>query len=483
MSLFTLRKMAEGGLHDHLGGGFHRYSVDAVWHIPHFEKMLYDQAQLIDAYLDAWLLSRDPLFRDVVRDTVEYVLRDLQRPDGGGFYSAEDADSLFEHGKPDHGEGVFYVWTETEIDALLGPERAKLFKPFYGVKPEGNAPAGSDPHHEFVGKNTLIVRETVDAAAARIGQPADTVRTALAESRSILFAARAKRPRPHLDDKILTGWNGLALGAIARAGAVLNEPRWIAAATASAQTLQTELWRDGRLYRTYRNGPSQIPAFADDHAFLIHGLLELYEATFDTRWLVWARTLQTRMDALFRDENAGGYFNTESGAAHVLIRMKEEHDSAEPAAGSVAALNLLRLSQYFGDDTLRERAMQTVAAFHESLSTLPHSVPLALRALLAAHEPKPRQIVIAGDPTARDTQALLAETRNRYTGTTLLLLADGSVHQEELSKHLPFLRDLKPVDGKATAYVCENFTCQLPVTTPEALAERLGALPGAPTPR
>ncbi len=293
MALFTLKKMAEGGMHDHLGGGFHRYSVDRFWHIPHFEKMLYDQAQLASSYLDAFQVTHDPAWEKIARDILTYVQRDMTDKEGG-FYSAEDADSLLEADKPEHGEGAFYVWTVEEIDTLLGADAAKILNRFYGVEADGNAPAGSDPQGEFKGKNTLIQRLTVADAARIFGKSEADLEQSLAESRRKLFDVRAKRPRPHLDDKIITAWNGLMISAFARAAQALNDPSYAQAAQRSAQFIRERLWKDGRLLRNYRQGASDVGGFAEDYASLIQGLLDLYEADFDVGHLQWALELQEK---------------------------------------------------------------------------------------------------------------------------------------------------------------------------------------------
>src|SRR6202171_4405073 len=258
INIFTLRKMAAGGMHDHLGGGFHRYSVDRYWHVPHFEKMLYDQAQLAVAYLDAFQITRDRLYADVARDILDYVARDMTSKEGG-FFSAEDADSLFEQGKPEHGEGAFYVWTEKQIDATLG-DNSGLFKFHYGVQPHGNAPEGSDPQDEFRGKNILIERHTVAETAKHFKKSEDQARQSLARSREKLLSLRNKRPRPHLDDKIISAWNGLMISAYARAVQVLDEPHYLESATRAAKFLRANLYdeKSKLLFRNYREGRSQI---------------------------------------------------------------------------------------------------------------------------------------------------------------------------------------------------------------------------------
>ncbi len=405
MALFTLRKMAAGGMHDHLGGGFHRYSVDRYWHVPHFEKMLYDQAQLAIAYLDAFQITQDRQYQSVARDILDYVARDMTSKEGG-FFSAEDADSLFEHGKPEHGEGAFYIWTKKEIDAALG-DAAEIFDFHYGVQSHGNAPEGSDPQDEFRGKNILIERHTIAETAKQFKKSEDEVRQSLERSRKKLFAIRAKRPRPHLDDKIIAAWNGLMISAYARAAQVLDEPRYLETATRAAKFLRANLYdeKSKLLFRSYRDGRSAVEGFADDYAFVVQGLLDLYEASFDVEWLKFATQLQETQDRLFFDAKNGGYFTTSGKDASVLLRMKDDNDSAEPAASSVAALNLLRLSQFCDDKQLEDRARKTIDAFAATLSHFPSAMPQMLVALDFSSS-KPRQIVIAGKKDAPETKAL-----------------------------------------------------------------------------
>ncbi len=470
MALFTLEKMAAGGMHDHVGGGFHRYSVDTYWHIPHFEKMLYDQAQLARAYVDAFQLTRDARWEKIARDVLDYVLRDMTDKDGG-FYSAEDADSFLEHGKPEHGEGAFYVWKKTEIENVLG-EDAPLFIRFYGVEADGNAPAGSDPLGEFRGTNTLIQRLSISEAAKLFKKTDAEIERSLASSREKLFKVRAKRPKPHLDDKIIVAWNGLMISAFSRAAQVLDDPRYLAAAQGSARFTKANLWRDGALIRSYRQGASNVAAFADDYAALIAGLLDLYEADFDTAWLEWAGELQAKMDERFLDKEHGGYFQTAPGAKDILFRTKEDYDGAEPAPGSLAAANLLHLAQLGDSKELRERAEKTIASAADQLDRLPSAMTQMLCAVDASLA-KPRQIVIAGKPGAPDTQALLREVRSVFSPNQIVILSDGARGQEWLGRKLEFLRTVGPVDGKAAAYVCENFTCKEPVTDPVKLRELL----------
>ena len=472
MDLITLRKMAAGGMHDHLGGGFHRYSVDRYWHVPHFEKMLYDQAQLTLAYLDAFQITQDRQYESVARDILDYVGHDMTSKDGG-FFSAEDADSLFKHGKPEHGEGAFYIWTKKEIDAALG-DAADVFDFHYGVQPHGNAPEGSDPQDEFRERNILIERHPIAETAKHFRKSEDEVRQSLARSREKLLSIRAKRPRPHLDDKIISAWNGLMISAYARAAQVLDEPRYLGLATEAAKFIRKHLYDESRkvLYRNYREGRSEIEGFADDYAFVIQGLVDLYEASFDVEWLKFAVELQATQDRLFSDEKNGGYFSTSGKETSVPLRMKDDNDSAEPAASSIAATNLLRLAQFRDDKQLEERGRRTIDAFSATLSHFASAMPQMLVALDYSLG-KPRQIVIAGKPDDPAAKTLLAEVQRHFLPNKILLVADGAERQEYLGEENEAIRAMSMVDGKPAAYVCENFKCKAPVTDPNQLRELL----------
>ena len=473
MDLFTLRKMAAGGMHDHIGGGFHRYSVDTYWHVPHFEKMLYDQAQLAVAYLEAFQITREPLFERVARDILDYVRRDMTAKEGG-FFSAEDADSEIP-GSPSHEkrEGAFYVWSGDEIDSALGPS-AEIFNYHYGVKPAGNVSPGGDPHAEFTGKNILIELQTMAETAAHFKKEEEDVREMLAKSRATLLELRSERPRPHLDDKIITAWNGLMISAYARGAQVLSDPAYLEAARRAAMFVRTQLYDEAKkiLIRNYREGRSEVEGFADDYAFVIQGLLDLYEASFDVRWLQFAIALQETQDGLFLDEEQGAYFSGTGKDASILLRMKENNDSAEPAASSVAALNLFRLAQFRDEKRWRERAEKTIGAFSAQISHFPSAMPQMLVAL-DFNRSKPRQIVVAGKRDAPEVRTLLAEVHRHFIPNKVLILADGDEGQKFLEEKLEALRAMKPMNGKPAAYVCENFTCEAPVTDPKALKELL----------
>jgi uncharacterized protein YyaL (SSP411 family) len=461
MALNTLRKMALGGMHDQLGGGFHRYSVDRVWHVPHYEKMLYDQAQLVNAYLEAAQLSNDALCTSAARSTLDYVLSQM-RDLTSGFHSAEDADSLFGEGKPEHGEGVFYVWTKAEIDALLGKD-APLFNAVYGVEEAGNSPKGSDPHGELVGKNTLVRRLSPAEAARQSGRDESVTEALLSRCRETLLRERARRPRPHRDDKILTAWNGLMISALARGYGVLGEPAYLEGARAAALFLKRTLWQNGRLLRTYRLGAGSIPGFAEDYAFLVQGLLDLFEADFDPAWLRWALDLQLAQDELFWDSVGGGYFSSPAEDSSILVRLKDDNDGAEPSSNSVSVRNLLRLSELTGRVEFHRKAEQTVNAFGGILQRMPSALPQMLHSMGGLLHPW-RQIVIAGDLASPDTQALLKAVRGRYLSETVVLHAGSLLGAETLSSQLVLAAQMQPVAGKAAAYVCQGFACRAPVT-------------------
>lgn len=470
MAGYTLRKMAEGGLQDHVGGGFHRYSVDERWFVSHFEKMLYDQAQLATNYLEARQATGLEVYGWVARDIFSYVQRDLTGA-GGAFYSAEDADSVIAHGQPAHAEGAFYVWAKAEIDAVLGDDAAFICTHF-GVKPDGNV--DSDPQGEFTGKNVLMQRQSLATTAREHRLEVQAASDKLLACLEKLRMARSRRPRPHLDDKILTAWNGLMISAYAHGARMLGDRTYLRAATRAAEFIQRELYdgQTGVLHRSWREGRGNIPGFAEDYACLIQGLLDLYEAGFEIRWLQWAEKLQAAMDRLFEDPAKGGYFNSRADDATVIVRLKEDHDGAEPSANSVAALNLLRLDAMTGLPGARERALKTIEALRPQWSRVPHGLPQMLCAFELAMD-APRTVVLAGDPLAADFQALATVLTEKIGPRRAVLAADGDAGQQWLATRRAYLADMKPAGGRATAYVCENFTCQAPATSPAELRAQL----------
>ncbi len=478
----TLRAMARGGIHDQIGGGFHRDSVDEGWFVPHFEKMLYDQAQIALNCLEARQATGDERFAWLARDIFDYVARDLTGP-AGGFFSAEDADSLVARGQSEHAEGAFYVWTAEELREVLGPDFA-LIATHFGVEENGNVAGSLDPQGEFAGKNILAQRRSLADLAKQFSLTLDEANARLLAALEKLRAVRAQRPRPHLDDKIITAWNGLMISALAKGHQVLgaeggerppghssesSRPAvtpYLRAAIRAAEFVERELHEAGRgvLFRCWREGRGAAEGFAEDYAYFIQGLLDLHEASFDARWLAWAVKLQAKMDELFWDEAQGGYFNSAAGDAHLVLRLKEDYDGAEPAPSSVAALNLLRLAAIFHDDARRERGRQCVEAFRAQWSRAPHAMPQMLCALELALE-APRHVVLAGDPAAADFHALAAVLHERLGPRRTMLRAGPEV---------PWTSAMMPVDGRAAAFVCEEYTCQMPVVDAAELRRRLG---------
>ncbi len=472
----TLRAMAQGGLHDHVGGGFHRYSVDEQWFVPHFEKMLYDQAQLAVSYLEAQQATGQPTYGWIARDILDYVARDLTHP-AGGFYTAEDADSPLDATGAAHAEGAFYVWSAEELQALLGADYA-WFAAHFGVEPGGNVAAAQDPHGEFRGRNVLMARAPLAVSAEQCGLSPEQAETKLVAMLARLRAVRAQRPRPHLDNKILAAGNGLMISALAKAHQVLRDPAYLAMATRAAEFLQRELYDPARgiLYRSWLDGRGPTEGFAEDYACLVQGLLDLYEAGFEIRWLHWAEALQATMDRIFWDEAAGGYFNSRADDASIVLRLKEDYDGAEPAPGSLAALNLLRLAALTGDDdgARRARALRTIAALRPQWERAPQALPQLLCALAQALEPA-RHVVLAGDPAQPEFQALAAVLHEQLGPRRALLAADGQAGQAWLAARMPWIREMRPISGRATAYVCERQTCQAPVSDPGELRRLLTA--------
>ena len=474
MALLTLRAMARGGMRDHIGGGFHRYSVDGDWRVPHFEKMLYDQAQLVLAYVEAAQLTDDPFFAEVAADTLEYVRRDLMHPEGG-FYSAEDADSvppeLAAEPSPHKSEGAFYIWRDEEIGQATG-DAADAVRLRYGILPDGNAPF--DPQNEFTHKNLLYTARSLEEIASITGRTAEETEAAVSRGRAALLVVRSARPRPQLDDKVLTAWNGLMIAAFARAGRVIEgRGDYLGVARRAASFVRANLWKpdEGTLLRRYRQGAAGVEAYAEDYAYLIFGLLELFQADGDAAWLDWALTLQRRLDTLFWDPVDGGWYSTTGKDASVLLRLKEEYDGAEPAATSVAVLNLLALSHLTGDSAMAGRVAATFGTFGGSASMRGRGVPMMLAALSTYHSGVP-QIVIVGEPGAADTRALSEVVRRHYIPTAVLVPV-SEAQREALSRLLPWTSSLSQREGRATAYVCRDFACRTPTTSVDELDAQL----------
>ena len=488
MVLGTLRAMALGGMRDHVGGGFHRYSVDGGWRVPHFEKMLYDQAQLVVAYLEAAQMSGDAFFAQVAEDTLRYVQRDLLSPDGA-FHSAEDADSVppTEAGAPGAAakEGAFYIWSRDEIVEALGPD-SRVWEMRFGVKPGGNAPF--DPQEEFGTNNLFYTAKTIAAISSESAVPPADVGMALARGRQRLFAARAKRPRPSLDDKVLTAWNGLMIAACARAGRVLapgealgegvggTGAHHLQVAQRCARFVRDRLWHaeTGQLLRRYAAGTAGIEAFAEDYAFLAWGLLELFQADGDPQWLSWAVRLHASLDRRFGAAADLGWHATTGEDPSVLLRQIEEYDGAEPAASSVAVMNLLALARLTGRVEYQAKAERVLAAWGVRLRAHPRAAPFMLAAASAALLP-PIEIALAEGTDPAAAAGLRHAVASRFLPSAVVVPLSAG-HRDGLALVAPWTAALSSPGEAATAFVCRDFVCDVPVTAPEALVVRLDEL-------
>ena len=473
MTLKTLRAMERGGIHDQLGGGFHRYSTGASWLVPHFEKMLYDQAQLAIVYTEAYQITHDRFYADTTRNILDFVLREMQQP-RSSFASAEDADSPISSGKQETSEGAFYIWSVTEIESVLSKLDAAIFEYAYGVEPGGNVPAHQDVRGELKGKNVFYEAHSTEETAKKFGLTVEQTRVKLTAGRRALFEARASRPRPPLDDKIITAWNGMMISALSRASQALDEPRYLERAQATVKFLETHLYRSrtGKLWRSYRAGGPSVDGFLDDYTDLIGGLLDLYQTDFDVHWLQWAVSLQEKQNQLFGDEEAGGYFDTGSSDPSLLSRTREAYDGAEPSPNSTAAMNLLRLAQFTDRAEWSDKAQKTLSAFAARLQSDPEAVP-ALASALDFRLGQTKQILIAGDPASQDTHELLRQVNTRFLPNKILLLADGGTGQQQLARWLPFVAGAHRIKERATAYVCENYICKLATADPQLMARLL----------
>ena len=456
----TLIAMEKGGMNDQLGGGFHRYSVDEYWFVPHFEKMLYDQAQLVASYLEAFQITGNATMALAARRTIDYVLREMTAPEGA-FWSAEDADSVVDAADPHHkSEGWFYIWSRAEVAELLGEEKTRWFAYRYGMEPDGNV--ANDPHGEFIGRNILFQAHGVEETAHHFDRDPDEVMRAIAEAQQQLFKARAKRVRPGLDDKILTAWNGLMISAIARGAAVLNDPSYAAAARRSADfLLSTMRSPDGGLLRRYRDGEAAIGAMLDDYAFFVQGLIDLYEATFEFRYLEQAIALTDDQRARFEDPEGGGFYASAQSDAAQLNRIKDDYDGAEPSGNSVTLLNLLRLHRITGRDDLLLSARNLIRTFSTRLTSTPFGMPQMLVACEFDTAP-PREIVVANNPTPD----MLRQLWKRFDPNRILLNT-----APEIAQYHPTVSEL--AKGLAAVVLCENFACQQPATNTEDLIRLL----------
>ena len=450
----TLRRMAAGGMYDQLGGGFARYSVDAHWLVPHFEKMLYDNALLVRAYLHAWQATGAPEYRAVADDVLRWVVNEMTSPEGG-FYSALDADSEGE-------EGLFYLWTPEEIDEVVGPEDGRAVRAWWGVTPEGN----------FEGRTILHAWRSVDAAAQEAGVTPEGLMDAVTRARPLLYAARARRVWPGLDDKVLTAWNAMMLHAFAHAARATGVDAYRQIAVRNAEFLLGSLRVDGRLMRTYKDGRAKIPAFLEDHALMADALIALYEATFDVRWLRDARALADEVIGRFWDEGEGVFYDTAADAEALVVRPRDLWDNATPSGTSSAVLMLLRLSGLVGEERYRAVAERVLGGMAELAARAAPGFGNLLSAI-DFHLATPTEIAFVGTPGEADADALLRVAARAYlpNAVTALRRPDEDGAAEAL---VPLLRGREMIGGRATAYVCERLACQMPVHEPAALAAQLG---------
>ena len=447
MVTYTLRQMANGGIYDHLGGGFHRYSVDEKWLVPHFEKMLYDNAQLVRIYAQAYCATGDVFFRQVVEETVDYLLREMGHGEGG-FYSTQDADSEGEEGK-------YFVWTQDELNRILGEETGEIFGRIYDVTDFGN----------FEGKNILHPVLTVDQAAKLFRKEPNEIAVLVRDARVRLFAAREKRLKPIRDDKILTSWNGLALSGLAEAIKILPRPDFIEAAQRTAAFLYTKMFRDALLLHTYRLGEGKILAYLDDYAFLGLGLLDLYEAIFDRSHIERAEGLATILIREFWDDADGAFFFTGKSHEQLVSRAKPVYDSSVPSGNAAAAQFLLRLYYFTGNDDYLSRAEEVLRSYHDAMENQPFGFAHMLCALDLFLN-KPKEVVVIGHQSDPETVEFISKIHHLYLPNKILQLVSP---EESLEKISPLLAGKRQIDGRPTAYVCHNSTCSAPVVNWEAL--------------
>ena len=471
MAELTLRRMAAGGIYDQVGGGFHRYATDEGWLVPHFEKMLYDNALLAVTYLEGYQATGDPALAGVVREILHYLQRDMAAP-GGGFYAATDADSLTEVGERE--EGCFFTWTPQELGEVLGSERAELVALYFGVSPAGNFEGRSIAHREgsLAEVATLLKsRDPGDDASRELSEA--RLRQMVEESRELLYQARRRRPLPIRDEKILASWNGLAVSAFARAGLVLDEGGALDQARRTARFVLEGMLSGGRLAHSFQEGEARGEGFLDDYAFFIAGLVDLFEASGEVCWLTSARELAKVVQGEFADQVSGGYFMTGARHEELIAREKPAHDGAVPSGNSVMIMNLLRLHALTGVAGYMDQAERALAAFAATLSSAPTTVPemlLALDFLLDA----PKQIVIVAPQGNRQAaQGLLGELRPLFLPNRILVTVCEGEELERASAAIPLLKGKKTEGNQAVAYLCEGRTCRRPTSDPEEFGRQL----------
>jgi uncharacterized protein YyaL (SSP411 family) len=465
MVTFSLKKMYEGGMYDHLGGGFHRYSVDSVWRVPHFEKMLYDQAQLIITYTDTFLASGNEYFKKVAEDTLKYVLRDLSHPEGG-FYSAEDAESFIDKTKSEKREGEFYLWQRSEIEGILEKEKADIFSYYYGVEAHGNTI--SDPHEVFGTKNVLYIAHDVYETAKKFNKTPEEIEKIIEESKQQLLEERNKRPRPHLDDKILTSWNGLMISALAKAYRATGKELYLNSAEKAAGFIMEKLITgDVKLLHRYRDGESAIAGNLDDYSYFIQALMDLYESAFNIDYLKKAIDLNNEAIRLFYDESNGGFFDTEGEKTDIILKTKDIYDGAEPSGNSVQILNQLRLAIFTGSKTYNEIAEKSLKLFANDMEKMPFSSPAMLNSLSFMIR-SPKEIILNGDLSSDKVKDFLKAIYSVYIPNSVIIHAS-----DEMVNILEFLNNIVQNKKEEAVYICENYMCDLPFKNVEELEKKL----------
>jgi uncharacterized protein YyaL (SSP411 family) len=448
----TLQSMRQGGMYDHLGFGFHRYSTDPDWLVPHFEKMLYDQALLAVAYIEAYQATGREVYAQTAREVFHYVLRDMQDPEGG-FYSAEDADS-------EGVEGKFYLWTYQELEKVLSDTEMALAARVYNIASDGNF--SSEIEEGKTGDNILHHTKSTEALASDLDISVAELQGRMEGIRENLFEYREQRVHPYKDDKILTDWNGLMIAALAKGARVLDEPKYLDAAERAATFILDNLRTpDGRLLHRYRDGQAAIPANADDYSFLIYSLIELYETTFDVSYLKTALELNEDLIKHFWDDDSGGFYFTADDAEDLIVRQKEIYDGAIPSGNSVSMLNLLRLGHITGSYELEKKAARIGQAFSETVKQVPSGYTQLMLAVSFAVGPT-REVVIVGEPGADDMKEMLAVIHGHFAPNKVVVLRPDGQLSPEIDEVAPFVKDYTSIDGKATAYVCVDYVCELP---------------------
>jgi uncharacterized protein YyaL (SSP411 family) len=459
----TLRSMRRGGIFDQVGFGFHRYAVDREWTVPHFEKMLYDQAMLAMAYTETFQVTQDPFYQKVAEEIFAYVLRDLQDPDGG-FYSAEDADSEGEEGK-------FYLWKKDELTDILDAEDSRIAISAFHVKNAGNFT--EEVTGRITGKNILFLGRSVSETANRLGLSEDALLSRIEKIRTRLYLAREDRVRPSKDDKILTDWNGLMIAALAKAARVFRNNLYLKAAERAADfILIFQRNHNGRLLHRYRDGVAEISGHLDDYAFFIWGLLELYETGFDLSYLESALSLNNDMLEHFQDKSAGGFFFTPDDAETLIFRSKEVYDGAIPSGNSVSMLNMVRLARLTGESRLEEMGWDLAKAFNHQASSSPSAHTFLMCALDFAFGPV-HEVLVAGELGSKDVILMLSTLQQAFLPGTVILFRSETVDEEKITAIAPFTKDMGMVEGVATAYVCEGQRCSLPTTDINEMMKQL----------